>query len=57
MRTRLSAFHRRTGVPVLLNTSFNVIGKPIVHALEEALGLFCTTALDALVVDDFVIEK
>jgi carbamoyltransferase len=53
----LSAFHRRTGIPVLLNTSFNVIGKPIVHALEEALGLFCTTALDALVVDDFVIEK
>jgi carbamoyltransferase len=53
----MSAFHRHTGVPVLLNTSFNVIGKPIVHSLEEALGLFCTTALDALVVDDFVIEK
>jgi carbamoyltransferase len=53
----LSAFHRRTGVPVLLNTSFNVVRKPIVHTLEDALGLFFTTALDALVVDDFVIEK
>jgi carbamoyltransferase len=53
----LSAFHRRTGVPVLLNTSLNVIGKPIVHTLEDALGLFCTTALDALIVDDVIIEK
>jgi carbamoyltransferase len=53
----LRAFHTRTDVPVLLNTSFNVVGKPIVHSLEEALGLFCTTAMDALVVEDYVIEK
>lgn len=53
----LRAFHARTGVPVLLNTSFNVMGKPIVHALEEALGQFCTTGLDALVVEDYVLEK
>lgn len=53
----LGAFHARTHVPVLLNTSFNVIGRPIVHTLEEALGLFCTTAMDALVVADYVIDK
>jgi carbamoyltransferase len=57
LHSLLSAFYERTGVPVLLNTSFNVIGKPIVHTLEEALGLFCTTAMDALVVEDYVIEK
>jgi len=53
----LCAFHARTDVPVLLNTSFNTVGKPIVHSLEEALGLFCTTAMDALVVEDYVIGK
>jgi carbamoyltransferase len=53
----ICAFHERTGVPLLLNTSFNVIGKPIVHSLEDALGLFYTTGLDALVVEDYIIEK
>jgi carbamoyltransferase len=57
MHDLLSAFHARTGVPVLLNTSFNVVGKPIVHTLEDAIGLLCTTAMDALVVEDYVIEK
>jgi carbamoyltransferase len=53
----LQAFHARAGVPTLLNTSFNVIDRPIVHTLEDVLGVFCTTALDALVVGDLVIEK
>jgi carbamoyltransferase len=53
----IRAFHARTGVPILLNTSFNVVGKPIVHTLEDALGIFCTTAMDALIVEDYVIEK
>jgi carbamoyltransferase len=51
------AFAQRTGVPILLNTSLNVMGKPIVHSLEDALGMFFTTGLDALVVEDVVIEK
>jgi carbamoyltransferase len=33
------------------------MGKPIVHSLEDALGMFFTTGLDALVVEDVVIEK
>ena len=53
----LRAFHERTGVPLLLNTSFNVIGKPILHSVEDALGVFFTTGLDALVVEDYLIEK
>ena len=53
----LQAFYRRTGVPVLLNTSFNVMDKPIAHSVEDALGTFYTTGLDALVIEDLLIEK
>jgi carbamoyltransferase len=50
-------FHRLTGVPILLNTSFNVMGKPIVHSLEDAVAVFFTSGLDALVVEDLIIIK
>jgi carbamoyltransferase len=53
----LSAFHRRTGVPVLLNTSFNIMGKPILHTAEDAILMFFTTGLDALVVGDWLVLK
>lgn len=53
----LKHFHRLTDVPVLLNTSFNVMGKPLVHTLEDALAVFLTTGLDALVINDYLIGK
>jgi len=53
----IEAFRERTGVPLVLNTSFNVMGKPIIHSLEDALAVFYTTGLDALVIGDLVIEK
>ncbi|MCI0655419.1 MAG: nodulation protein nolNO [Methylococcaceae bacterium] len=53
----LQAFHRITDVPVLLNTSFNVMGKPIIHTVEDALGVFLTTGLDALVIGDYLLSK
>jgi carbamoyltransferase len=53
----IKAFYDLTGVPMLLNTSFNIMGQPIIHSLEDALGLFYTTGLDALVVEDYLIEK
>lgn len=53
----ISAFNQKTGVPLVLNTSLNVMGKPIVHSLEDALGLFLTTGLDALVVENCVLRK
>lgn len=53
----IKAFHEITGVPVLLNTSFNVMGKPIIHSVEDALSVFYTTGLDALVINDVLIEK
>jgi carbamoyltransferase len=51
------SFYKLTGVPMLLNTSFNIMGKPIMHSLEDALGLFYTTGLDALVVEDYLAVK
>ena len=53
----IHAFYLRTGVPIVLNTSLNGLGKPIAHSLEDALGLFYTTGLDALAVGDYLIEK
>lgn len=53
----LRAFHEKSGVPILLNTSFNVMGKPIIHSVEDALAVFFSTGLDDLVIDDILIEK
>lgn len=53
----IKAFYQITGVPILLNTSLNIMGKPIVHSLEDALGLFFCSPLDALVIGDILIEK
>lgn len=53
----ITEFARLTGVPVVLNTSFNVMGKPILHSAEDALLMFYTTGLDAVVIEDWIIVK
>lgn len=53
----LETFHRRTGCPILVNTSFNVRGKPIVATPVDALLCFASTGIDALVLEDFVIDR
>ncbi|HLN28191.1 MAG TPA: carbamoyltransferase [Gemmataceae bacterium] len=53
----LTAFHRLTGCPVLVNTSFNVRGEPIVCTPEEAYRSFLATDMDALVLEDVVLRK
>lgn len=53
----LQAFGRRTGVPVLVNTSFNTRGEPIVCTPRDAIESFCTTPLDALAIGSFLLEK
>ncbi|WP_407524342.1 carbamoyltransferase family protein [Methylobacterium oryzisoli] len=53
----IAAFAERTGVPILLNTSFNVMGKPILHTAEDAILMFYTTGLDALAVEDWLLVK
>ena len=53
----IEEFDRITGVPIVLNTSFNVMGKPIIHTVEDALAVFNTSGLDVLVIGDCFIEK
>jgi carbamoyltransferase len=53
----LEAFDRLTGCPVLVNTSFNVRGEPIVCTPEDAYRCFLATDMDALVMEDVVIVK
>ena len=53
----LKAFDEQTGSPVLINTSFNVRGEPIVCTPEEAWRCFMATNMDVLVIEDFVMLK
>ena len=50
-------FRKLTGVPVVLNTSFNLKGEPIVCSPLDALRTFYSSGLDALVLGDYLIEK
>jgi len=53
----LKRFGEKTGVPVLLNTSFNVRGEPIVCSPNDAIRCFLDTNLDALVIHDYLLHK
>jgi carbamoyltransferase len=53
----LKEFDRLTGVPVLINTSFNVKGEPIVETPQDAMICFLTTGIDHLVLHDTLISK
>ena len=53
----LSDFLRRTGCPILVNTSFNVRGEPIVCTPEDAFRCFMSTEMDVLVLEDCVVLK
>ncbi|MGZ5426818.1 MAG: carbamoyltransferase C-terminal domain-containing protein, partial [Thermoanaerobaculia bacterium] len=53
----LSAFQERTGCPVVVNTSFNVRGEPIVCTPEDAYRCFMRTAMDALVLENHVLLR
>ena len=53
----IRAFQARRGIPVLVNTSFNVRGEPIVGTVRDALSTFFTAPIDALVVGPFVLTK
>jgi carbamoyltransferase len=53
----MKSFERLTGCPVIVNTSFNVRGEPIVCTPQEAYRCFLATDMDALVLEDFVLRK
>ncbi|HOI51237.1 MAG TPA: carbamoyltransferase C-terminal domain-containing protein, partial [Azonexus sp.] len=53
----IEAFEAKTGCPVLINTSFNVRGEPIVCTPEDAYRCFMRTEMDTLVIENFVLAK
>jgi carbamoyltransferase len=53
----LTHFERKTGCPVIINTSFNVRGEPIVGSPEDAFRCFMNTDMDALVLENYVLIK
>jgi carbamoyltransferase len=53
----IAAFGRLTGCPVLVNTSFNVRGEPMVCTPEQAYTCFMRTEMDCLVMEDYVLDK
>lgn len=53
----LECFEQRTGCPILLNTSFNMRDEPIVCSPTDALVCFVRSGIDALVLEDFVIDR
>jgi carbamoyltransferase len=53
----IETFGEATGVPVLLNTSFNLKGEPIVNTPAEAFSTFSRSGMDALILGNHIIEK
>ncbi|MDE5773831.1 MAG: carbamoyltransferase [Muribaculaceae bacterium] len=53
----LSKFHKRTGCPAILNTSFNVMGEPIVCSPTDALTTFKKSGLDYLIIGNYIVKK
>jgi carbamoyltransferase len=53
----ISKFKEKTGCPIIVNTSFNVRGEPIVNTPRDAFNCFMGTELDYLVIGDFILDK
>jgi len=53
----IDEFEKRTGVPVIMNTSFNLRGEAIVHTPTDAIRTFFSSGMDALLIGSFLVEK
>ena len=53
----ISRFYKKTGCPILINTSFNVRGEPIVCSPQDAFKCFMGTELDTLAIGNFILYK
>ena len=53
----LKSFKKITNCPILVNTSFNIRGEPIVCSVEDAFKCFMGTELDILVCENFILQK
>ena len=53
----LKAFEKYSSIPILLNTSFNVMGEPIVCTPQDAIKTFKASGIDILVINNYIIKK
>src|SRR5690625_7444570 len=53
----ITEFGKLSGIPVLLNTSFNIMGEPVVEPPLQAIRCFFSNGLDVLVMGDFIVSK
>ena len=53
----ISKFKEKTGCPILINTSFNIRGEPIVNSVKDAFKCFMGTELDTLVIENCFLKK
>ena len=53
----INYFYKKTNIPVVLNTSFNLNGEPIVMSPTDAIKTFYSCGLDILIIGDYVIKK
>ena len=53
----INEFYKTTGVPVLVNTSMNVRGEPIVNTLEQAYSMIIKTDMDYIMLGNYIVKK
>lgn len=53
----ISEFYQLTGLPLVVNTSYNVMGKPIVHDINDVMAVFFNSSIDAVFIGDYVLER
>lgn len=53
----VDTYYKKTGIPIIINTSFNVKGEPIVCSPEDAIRCFLSTDIDYLVIDNYIVSK
>jgi carbamoyltransferase len=53
----IKEFENITGIPIVINTSFNLRGEPVVCSPEDAIGCFHKSNIDCLVIGNFVVER
>ena len=56
-RSLTDLFYKKTGIPALVNTSFNLHGEPIVNSFDDAIHVFKNSGLDSLWLDHHIIDK
>jgi len=53
----IKGFYKLSGIPLVVNTSYNVMGKPMAHDINDVMAVFFNSSIDAVIINDYVIER